>query len=200
MKKNQSCYHAAIIYLLLQFAALFVSAQATVAYVNIVGARSGQIKGTSTLKGNEGKIECTGFSYLAKGQVSTSTGAGAGKSAGGTIVLIKHVDSSTPALMQALTNNETLTSVVIEFYKGRADRMTLIQTVKLTNANISQVFQYIGTTAPDKSSDDIPSEELTFNAQKIELEVSGGNSETGGNQTTTPAGEAAKYKLRVTKP
>jgi type VI secretion system secreted protein Hcp len=198
MKKNQF-YFAAVLYLVCQFAAFFVSAQEIVAYVTITGARSGQIKGTSTVRGNEGKIECTGFSYMAKAQVSTSSGAGAGKSTGA-IVIVKHVDSSTPAIMQALATNESLTSVVIEFYKGSADRMTLIQTVKLTNAYISQVFQYVGTTAPDKSSDSTPSEELTFTAQKIELEVSGGNSETGSNQTTTPAGNSAKYRLKVTKP
>ena len=199
MKKNQF-YFAAVFYLAFQFAAFFVSAQGVVAYVTITGAKSGQIKGTSTLRGNEGKIECIGFSYLAKGQVSSSSGAGAGKSAGGTIVLVKHVDSSTPALMQALASNEVLTSVIIEFYKGNGDRMALTQTVKLTNAYISQVFQYAGTTALDKSSDSNPSEELTFNAQRIELDVSGTNPQTGSNQTTTPAGEAAKYKLRVTKP
>ncbi len=178
MKKNQF-YFIVVLALVLQFPVLFARAQTdpVVAYVTIQSAKNGQIKGNATTKGNEGKIECIGFMYSVKIPRDASSGMATGKIQPGSIVLVKYFDNTTASLMQAELTNEDLTTVTIEFYKKEGDgRLTLSQTIKLTNAFISQISQFAGTTSPDKTV--LPTEEISFTAAKIEYSVNG---------TTTPA-------------
>ncbi|HZX58203.1 MAG TPA: type VI secretion system tube protein Hcp [Mucilaginibacter sp.] len=177
MKKNQF-YLLVMLVLVLQFPVLLAAAQTdpVVAYVTIQSAKGGQIKGNATSKGNEGKIECIGFMYSVKIPRDASSGMATGKTQPGNIVLVKYFDNTTPLLMQAALTNEELTSVTIEFYKKEGDgRLVLSQTIKLTNAFISQISQFAGTISPDKTV--LPTEEISFTASKIEY---------GGSGNTTP--------------
>jgi type VI secretion system secreted protein Hcp len=181
MKKNQF-YLIVILVLVLQFPVLLAAAQTdpTIAYVTIQSAKNGQIKGSATSKGNEGKIECIGFMYSVKIPRDASSGMATGKTQPGSIVLVKYFDNTTPLLMQAALTNEELTSVTIELYKKEPDgRLALSQTIKLTNAFISQISQYAGTTSPEKTTS--ATEEISLVAGKIEFAG-------GGNTTTTSSG------------
>ncbi|MGZ3752340.1 MAG: type VI secretion system tube protein Hcp [Mucilaginibacter sp.] len=184
MKKNQ-LYLFFVLALALQLPGLFALAQEpVVAYATIEGARSGQIKGSSTNNMNAGKIECIGFMFSEKSPRDAASGMASGKMQPGSIIIVKHIDVASPLLMQAFTTNEDLTNVTIELYRQSGDgKMMAYQTVKLTNAGISQITQYAGTLAPVKVTGSALVEELTLTAQKIDVESPGGNTaSTGGSK------------------
>jgi type VI secretion system Hcp family effector len=188
MKKIQ-LYFIALLILVFQLPVICARAQnePVVAYVTITAAKSGQIKGSSTNNENKGKIECIGFSYSVKSPRDASSGSGmaTGKTIFGNIVIVKYFDNATPLLMQAALSNEALISVIIEFYKkGMDGKLILSQTIKLSNAFISQISQYAGTTAPEKAiPNSLPAEEISFTAGKIEFDSSG-NITPGGTGGT----------------
>ena len=171
MNKNQ-LHHFAITCLVLQLTVIFAHAQeAVIAYADIKGAQSGTIKGGSTAKGTAGQIECIGFTYNIKSPHDPVSGQVTGKITPGTLVIVKHFDKATPDLMKCVTNNEVLTSVVITFYvRSAKGELMESQKLKLTNATISQISQYGGSTAPEKmAANSYPAEEITIIAEKAEF-------------------------------
>ena len=128
-----------------------VSAQSVIAYVTVTGATTGKFKGGTTSKGNEGKIECTGFRYSVSSAHDAASGQPTGRRTQEPVTIIKQFDSSTPQLLQALYTNEVLRTVVIEFYKkSPTGTEVLFYTMTLTNATISSIAQN-GGTASDKA-------------------------------------------------
>ena len=167
MKKKQ-IYRSLLLAGLLLTTALFASAQSVIAYVTINGAKTGAFKGSAITTGNEGKIECIGFSYSVSSPHDAASGQATGKRVEQPVRIIKSFDSSTPQLLQALYTNEVLKTVTIEFYKKSATGMeTLFYTVTLTNATVSAIVQN-GGTASEKTTA-LPSEEVSFVFQKMEI-------------------------------
>jgi type VI secretion system secreted protein Hcp len=178
MKKNQLYRFALLIFLCL-FATLFASAQTSqpvIGYVTIQGTKTGQFRGNSISEGNEGKIECIGFRYSVSVPHDTESGKSNGKRQHSPLVIIKNIDYSTPQLLQAAYNNETLKTVVIEFYKksSNGQSTTLSHKITLTNASISLISQYGGTATPDNNSNQVNNgnlvEEISFTFQNIVFE------------------------------
>ncbi len=173
MKKNHFlCF--GLLFLVCQFAALVTYAQVNqpvIAFVTIQSAKSGTIKGGSMQRETEGQIECIGFSYTVKSPRDAASGLPSGKRVEGAITITKHLDISTPQLLQMLYTNESLKSVKIDFYKRSATGMlTLFQAIQLTNATISEVSQYGGTLSPDKLiPNSLVNENVSFTFQKIEF-------------------------------
>jgi type VI secretion system secreted protein Hcp len=173
MKKNHF-YYAALVFLTCQFSALFVSAQANepiIAFATITGAKSGDIRGGSTMKETEGMIECVGFKYTVKSPRDPASGLATGKHQEGEIIIAKHLDIATPLLLNVMYTNETLKSVTIRFYKKNPTGLSvLFQTIQLTNASIAEIAQNGGTFLPDKS---VPAantnEQIAFTFQKITI-------------------------------
>jgi type VI secretion system secreted protein Hcp len=175
MKKNY-LYLTALLFLLCQFAALLACAQINqpvIAYVTIQGTKTGTFKGMSLTKGNEGKIECIGFKYSASTPHNQATGMVAGKRLHEPFVIMKNIDSSSPQLLQAAATNETLRTVIIEFYKKSPNGLQGAPSYKitLTNASISMITQFGGISAPDRLiPNSNPIEEVSMTFQKIEFE------------------------------
>ncbi len=172
--KNSNLLRLSSLVIFCQFAALIASAQVNepvIAYATVQGAKTGQFKGSSTSKTNKGKIECIGFSYTVKSPTDAASGLPTGKRMEGPVAIVKHFDGSTPQFLQSLYTNETLKSVVIEFYKKSANGQTvLFYTIKLTNAHIAQVSQYAGVSSPEKLIPNTnPNEEIRLTFQKIEV-------------------------------
>jgi type VI secretion system secreted protein Hcp len=120
---------------------------ASIFYVTIVASKQGQIYGDVTQKGKQGKIRGIDFSYEA--EVLASAGQVGGQLHRGPVVLTKAWDSTTPKLLQAFAQNETLTSVLFEFWKTSASGAeTLYHTVELDDAVIAKIFWHL----PDESS------------------------------------------------
>lgn len=172
MKKNRH-YQFLFIFLACLFAAIYVKAQdqPVIAYITIQGTKQGQFKGSTTLKGRQGQIECLGFTYAINSPHDASSGQVSGKRQQSPFVIVKHFDGASPELLQAAYTNEVLKTVTIEFTHGAGNgKNDVYQSIRLTNVTISKVSQYGGTTSPDKLiPNNNPYEEISFVFQKIEV-------------------------------
>jgi type VI secretion system secreted protein Hcp len=116
---------------------------ASIFYVTIVGSKQGKIHGDVTLKGKEGKIGGLDFSYEAEVLASAGGQAG-GQLHRGPVQLTKAWDSTTPKLLQAFVENETLTSVLFEFWRPTASGAeALYQTIELDDAVIARIHWHL---------------------------------------------------------
>lgn len=105
------------------------------AYMRIKG-KSIEIKGDVTQKGREGTIVVHAIDHTIVTPVDTSTGMATGKRQHKPFVITKEIDRSSPALHQALTQNETLTDVSIQFFQVVNGVERNHYTVALKNARI----------------------------------------------------------------
>ena len=113
-------------------------------YLTLKGQKQGDIKGGVTQKGREGSIA---VQYLQSSIVSprdAASGLPTGKRQHKPLVFRKSVDKSTPLLMNALVNNENLTTAEFKFWRPSTQLGTEQQyfTIKLTNANIASSNLY----------------------------------------------------------
>jgi type VI secretion system secreted protein Hcp len=147
-------------------------APTTIAYVTVQAARQGNFKGSEAALGQQGLIECLGFSYMTQEALDQASGLPAGKHSHSPIVILKHLDATTPQFLQASYTNETLKTVVIEFIKRSPDgKIVTSQTIKLTNAMVAKISQYGGLAAPEKKlANDGCYEEISLVFQKIEFQ------------------------------
>jgi len=156
---------------------------ATQFYATVTGAKQGAFKGETTQKGREGKIPGVAFSYgvLSPHAVSSGAGQATGKRQHQPVVFTKEWGASSPQFYQAAFTNETLTSVLFEFFTTSRDGTQQVDhTIKLTNAFIIAIRQTLPDSQPAGSLVD-PRElqEISFIFQRIEIV-----SVTGGIQTT----------------
>ena len=139
---------------------------ATIAYLTIVGARQGPIKGDVTAAGRVGTIAATALSSEINVPFDQASGAVTGRRQHHPMTITKLVDQATPKLYSALTTNETLTDVTIAFWRsasaGTADKQYF--TIKLTNAHIVGI-RLMGPEAGEPAVEEITELQLTY--QKI---------------------------------
>ena len=138
------------------------------AYLKLKGQKSGEIKGSVTQKGREGRIAVIAVSHSIVSPRDAASGLPTGKRMHKPMVITKELDRSTPILHSVLGNNENLPEGVFTVFGSGANAkampggdMPLVYTVKLTNANIASV--QLRTDADGKLVEDI-----TFTYQKIE--------------------------------
>jgi type VI secretion system secreted protein Hcp len=115
-------------------------------------AVSGTVAITGKKQGSFGPITLTGISHEIVSPRDPASGLPTGKRQHKPITIVKEWDASTPLLLNALTTNESLTSVLI----GLLRNGTQIATIKLTNASVSNYVSH-GLT-----------ESWSFTYQKIE--------------------------------
>src|SRR3954454_5344672 len=112
------------------------------AYVTIEGTKQGKFKGSTPIKGREDAIEISGYRLSVSSPHDVGTGQSTGKRQYQAISFKKAVDASSPQFMQALTTNEVLTKVTIQFYGQAANgEEQLYQTVTLDNATLKSWTQ-----------------------------------------------------------
>jgi type VI secretion system secreted protein Hcp len=176
MKRQKVSWIVLSVLVLLMFVPVQVYA-AYEFYVTIEGTKQGKFKGESTKKGLESKFPGLGFQYELKSPRDAATGQSSGKRQHGAIVITKEWGASTPQLFQACVTNEVLKSVLIEFFRTDPNGQEyLFQTIRLTNATISNIKQYTGVPDSSKSSaktqaayDTHELEEISFTFQRIEI-------------------------------
>ena len=140
---------------------------AGVFYITIVGAKQGQFKGESTRAAAKGKLE--GLTFVS--EVSSPRDAGSGMATGkrtySPIVFTKQWGAASPQLFQAAVTNEVLKSVLFEFLAtDKAGKEHVFQTVKLTNATISDVRRSLDEHTPEGARG---TAQVAVVFQKIEL-------------------------------
>ena len=141
--------------------------------ISVEGTKQGVFKGESTRPMQQGKIAGVAFYYGVKSGREAGSGLATGRRTQSGITFTKAIDGTTLQFYQAMTTNEILKSVVIEFWGTKPNGSEAVfYTIKLTNATVSGIEQYAGR-APEgdvaRPMDGTPLEDITVNFQKIEL-------------------------------
>jgi type VI secretion system secreted protein Hcp len=133
-------------------------------------AVAGSMSITAQKQGAIGPIVVSGITHEIISPRDPASGLPTGKRQHQPITITKELDKSTPLLLNALVQNETLTSVVIGVEKNGAQ----LETIKLTNANVQHYVTH-GTT-----------EEWSFTYQKIEWDWLGDGGITASDDWEAP--------------
>jgi type VI secretion system secreted protein Hcp len=129
--------------------------------MKITGKKTGVFVGDSNQKGHQDQILVSSYSFEVVSPRDASSGLPTGKRQYKPLTITKELNGSSPLLLQALSNNEQLTSVVINFYKtDRTGKQSNYYRVTLTNASISSVRQY--------SAGGTVNEDVSFTFQKVQ--------------------------------
>ena len=144
------------------------------AYLNLKGQKQGEIKGSVTQKGREGKIAVIAVSHEIISPRDPASGLPTGKRMHKPFVITKELDKSSPLLYNALVNNENIPDWQLQHWtpqiKAATGTGSEVQhyTVKLTNANVASIaFRMANNKHPDLMKF-AEYEEIAFTYQKIE--------------------------------
>jgi type VI secretion system secreted protein Hcp len=138
---------------------------ALLAYAVLKGTKSGQITGSvSDNKGPKGSIGVLAVSHTVTSPRDPQSGLPTGKRMHGPFCFTKELDRSTPALLNMLTTNETL-SATFSFFLP--DGTKPAYTVELVNASISSYDVEQANTADAATKDRTIQENLKLVYQKI---------------------------------
>ena len=144
------------------------------AYLRLVGEKSGEIRGSVTTKGREGKILVIAASHDVITPHEAASGQATGRRQHQPFVITKPVDRSSVPLHQVQATNERLREWELQFWapqlRGSTGTGTEVQyfTVKLTNASIASIAMRMpNTTHPDLTKLE-SFEEVAFTYQAIE--------------------------------
>lgn len=139
------------------------------AYLKIKGTKAGEIKGSVTQKGREGKIAVIAVSHEIVSPRDAASGLPTGKRMHKPFVITKELDKSTPLLYNILCNNENLTDWELQFWQpSQTGAEKQHYHIKLTNANIASInFRMYNNKNPELMKY-AECEEIAFTYQKIE--------------------------------
>src|SRR6185436_3347525 len=126
------------------------------AYLKVKGQKQGEIKGSVTQKGREGKIMVIAVGHEIVSPRDPASGLPTGKRMHKPFVITKELDKSSPLLYNVLTNNENIKEWKLEFWtpqiKAVSGAGTEVQhfTIELLNANIASIhFRMLNNKNPD---------------------------------------------------
>ena len=115
---------------------------ALLVYMTATGETQGNIQGGVTQAGREGSMAITEYGHAVSAPVDSASGLPSGKRQHRPIRVTKEIDKATPLLMNVLTNNETLTSVTLRFWRpNQSGSEQQYYTVELVNAHIVNISQ-----------------------------------------------------------
>jgi type VI secretion system secreted protein Hcp len=162
----------------LAFALSASSADAALnAYMKIKTSK-GYMNGGVQTRGHENTMAVIATSHEIISPRDAASGMPTGKRQHKPITITKELDKASPLLYNALTRNEVLPEVELQFYRatpGSTGMEAQFYTVKLTNATIASIrFVQPNTQLPETRQ--LPEyEEIAFTYQKIEWTINPGN-------------------------
>ena len=134
-------------------------------FLMVKGAKHGLIKGEAEDKDHNGEIEVLSWSWGMQGKSSLGGGVATGKATMRELKIIKHVDSASTALMQALRTNEPIQKAVLTLRKAGK---TPLEYMKIT---IEQGrVMALDVDAGDTQGSATLSERVSFSFNKIAVE------------------------------
>jgi type VI secretion system secreted protein Hcp len=139
------------------------------AYLKLKGQHLGDIRGSSTAKGQEGKIVVFAAEHEVNSPRDPATGLATGKRQHRPFVISKEVDASSPLLYKALATNETFSDWELQFWSTNAQGVQVQRyAVKLTTASISDIkFRMPNRKLTEMAA--LPDfEDVAFTYQKIQ--------------------------------
>lgn len=126
------------------------------AYLSLHGQKQGDIKGSVTQKGREGRIMIIAVSHEIVSPRDAASGLPTGKRMHKPLILTKELDKSSPLLHNALCTNENLTKFELQFWTpqlsaaGGIGQEVQHYTIGLKNANIASInFRMANNKHPD---------------------------------------------------
>ncbi len=145
------------------------------AYLKLKGQKTGEIKGSVTQKGREGKIMVIAVSHSIVSPRDPASGLPTGKRMHKPFVITKELDQSSPLLYNVLVNNENITEWELQHWTpqvggaiGGGGTETQHFTVKLTNANVASIDARMLNNKNPELMRYSEYEEISFTYQKIE--------------------------------
>jgi len=112
-----------------------------------------------------------GFNTSTASRFDAATGQITGKRQHAPVTITRVVDASSAVLLQSLTTNEVMKTVIIQLNKAGSKNGYL--TIQLTNAVVSGINMFEGTAAGNpRLPDSEPVEEVSFTYQKIQYSYS----------------------------
>jgi len=144
------------------------------AYMRITGETQGEIKGDVIQAGREDSILVKRYGYSVSDAYDAASGLPSGKRQHRPIQILKEIDSATPLLFNALTQNENLTSVEIRFWKPDSSGAEVqYYTIELVNAHIVSIIP--SSSSADDESLPIPAREtVNFTFERIIMTIEDG--------------------------
>jgi type VI secretion system secreted protein Hcp len=139
------------------------------AYLKLKGQKQGDIKGSATVKGREGRIVVIACSHDIAKPLDTAGGQGRGRRQHHPLLITKELDKSSVPLRQALVTDENLTVWDLQFWRAMTRGSEKQHfTVRLVNARVASIhFELPNTRSPDTSK--LPElEQIAFTYEKIE--------------------------------
>lgn len=138
-------------------------------YLQLKGQKQGDIKGSITQKGREGRIMVIAFNHEVRSPVDASGGLPVGRKVHKPFTITKEIDKSSPLLYSALVNNENLTFWELQcFAAGRAGVEINTYKVNLTNARIVDIKSIMLNNKITENAPMPMMEEVSFVYQKIQ--------------------------------
>jgi len=175
------------------------------AYMRLTGDTQGEIRGSVTQAGREDSIMVIAFNHEVESPRNASSGLATGKRQHKPLIITKEIDKSTPLLMNALTNNENLPEVILQFWQpSRSGREFQYYTVELTNASIVEIRQEMLNNKYPENMPHPEREHISFVYEKITWTYEdGGITSTddwsGRSMMSTKSGPTVKRKTRLKK-
>lgn len=143
-------------------------------YVTIEGTKQGKFKGESVRERKAERLSGISFHYSVSSPRDVATGQASGKRQHQPVSFVKEWGAATPQLFQAAVTNEVLKTVLFEFVKTNENGEEYVfHTVKLTNASINQIDQYIDGE-PEPPADSRALERVALAFQRIEIQNADG--------------------------
>jgi type VI secretion system secreted protein Hcp len=140
-------------------------------YVKVKGQKQGDFKNETPREKHQGKIPGISFYYQVSSPRDSASGQASGKRTHHPVTFVKEWGASTPQFFQALATNEVLPSVLFEFVKtDKNGEEYVYHTIKLVNATVSNIKQYLTPGTASASHDVHELEEISFTFQRIEIE------------------------------
>jgi type VI secretion system secreted protein Hcp len=140
------------------------------AYLKLTGETQGEIKGSVTQAGREDSILVIATAHEIVSPRDAASGLPTGKRQHKPFVVSKELDKSTPLLMNALVNNENISSLECRYWQPSASGQEVQHyTVELTNASIAAVRSEMLNNKVPENMQHKEREHISFCYQKITL-------------------------------
>jgi type VI secretion system secreted protein Hcp len=140
-------------------------------YVTIEGAKQGHLAGESPRSVHKGKLAGIGFSYEVTSPRDVASGQATGKRQHGAVTFTKEWGAASPQLFTALVTNEVIKSALFEFVRTNDVGVEYVfHTIRLTDAAITGIHQYIAAQEEDPDLDNAELEDVALTFRGIEIE------------------------------
>lgn len=146
-----------------------VSFGALNAYLRITGQTQGQIEGSVTQAGREGSIMVIGFAHEVVSPRDAASGLPTGKRQHAPVKITKEIDKSSPLLMNAWANQETLINFELRFWQPTASGIEeQFYTIILHDAKIVSIRQEMLNNKYPENMQHKEREHIAFTYRNIE--------------------------------